>query len=348
MNTKRLHKRSVYRLRIIAGGSLFALAIAGVSYPLIWQHHQNTDGRRLITQDRLHSSALTNGSKTCLARSGPGVLTIPSINLTAPVSQGLSDAVLAVSLGHDPSTSWPSKGTTSLLAGHDVGYLNQDTKLQPGDTINYQEPCATLHFVVTSHVIAKPGQHISTFTQGGLVLDSCWPTNALWYTPDRYLVIARYLSTTQSPKIVVKVPIPPPIPVINLPVGLTVAGLSLTSNPWPMGTLNITGTPTTQWRQSQAGLGIESDSLELLFGLRHAITNSKPAWSVAFAPGIPIPGWLAGTPTGALEVTEQVHGSQVTQVVLSSVVKSKGQTVAFSMTAKVKGTTMIVTNIQKI
>lgn len=334
--------------RFAVGGTLIALAVVGVVYPQAWQHHQSAAGHRLVVRDRSRANVVDAGSRACVARAGPGVLVIPALGVTAPVAQGLSDAVLAVALGHDPATPWPSPGSASVVAGHDVGFLSQDTRLRSGNVLSYQEPCATLHYVVERHVISAPGEHVAIPRQGGLVLDSCWPTDALWYTPQRYLVIARYVSTTRDAHDVARVPAPPSIPTVELPVALTNADVSLVGNPWPMGTLHIVGTPSTSWSQSQAALGVETDALDLLFGLRHELAGSGSGGLSILAPGLSIPAWLAGSPAGALDVTEQITGSHVGYVELSSSVRSAGATVTFSMMARVRRSFMTVTAVRQM
>ena len=335
------------RPRLVSGAVLLALAVAGVIYPLAWQRNEKVVGNRIVVHDITISRAAASKSGTCTPRPGPGVLKIPALGLTAPVESGTSDSVLAVALGHDPSTSWPSPGKSSLLAGHDVGFLSQDMKLKLGDEISYTEPCATLHFVVEKHIISKPFEHIAMPRVGGLVLDSCWPTNALWYTPQRYLVIARYVSTTIGSSTLPTVPVPPYVPGVALPSGLHSADLTLAANSWSMGSLQLNGTPSSQWTQSQADLQAESSALELLFGLRHAISSGTPAWSRILAPEVSVPRWLAGTPNSQLNVSEEITGARILGVTLSSSVKDAGKTVYFSMTVTARGSTFLVTSIQQ-
>lgn len=333
----------------LLGLACLALAGAGIAYPLVWQHHQDTVGRSLVQADQARARRIEqqtgSGPGSCPARSGPGVLDIPSLHVAAPVEQGLSDPVLAVALGHDPSTPWPGPGSSSLIAGHDVGYLSADTALVPGDTISYAEPCATLHYTVTGHEITSPGQQITLPSGGGIVLDSCWPTDALWFTSQRYLVIVRYDSTSPG----VSEPAaatPPPLPHVQLPAGLAATSLTLTTNSWPMGTLHVSGSPQPAWTASQAALDVESDALELLFGLRHALATGQSAWLGTLAPGVSVPSWLGGTPDGQLDVNETVSGTDVTSVTLRSTVQSTSGPTTFVLVATVHDWTMVVMSVR--
>lgn len=323
-------------MRTVAGAIALIVGLAGISYPIIWQHHQNVVGHQLIARDRSRAKALesiTANGQVCTPTPGPGVMVIPALGLTAPVSQGLSDSVLAVALGHDPTTAWPGPGSMSLIAGHDVGYLSQDTQLRVGDVLEYKEPCATLNYKVIRHLVSRPGGQVAPVAGGGLVLDSCWPTNALWYTPDRYLVVAQYVSLTPSSLQVSGVPSSPSVPRVQLPIGLSPQEVSLSTNSWTMGTLTMKGTPTALWSQSQDALVAEKNALELFFGLRHALDTSNSAWLSALAPGIQVPSWLADAPASSLEVTEWVSGLSLVQVQLSSTVATSSGDRQFVVTA---------------
>lgn len=311
------------------------LAALAVAYPLAWDHHQQDAGRRAVAADRARDRAASRDAPdgSCTARSGPGVLVVPALRLTAPVEQGLSDSVLAVALGHDPSTAWPAPGASTLIAGHDVGYLSADARLRPGDAVDYEEPCATLHYRVVRHEVTSPGQQVPLPSDGGLVLDTCWPADALWYTSQRYLVVARYVSSTSRPR---RLPAPsaaPAVSAVALPRGLQASTLTLAANPWPMGDLTVEGAPSAAWTASQSSLAAEADALELLFGLRHALTAGATATASALAPGVDVPTWLDGSSAGSMAVVETVQGGTLTSVSLRSAVGTATGTVPFRLTA---------------
>ncbi|MHB8296535.1 MAG: sortase domain-containing protein [Acidimicrobiales bacterium] len=316
------------KLRLVAGASLLVLAVAAAAYPAWWDHHQAAAGSHLVMRERARIAATTTAATTtaahrsaaCSPKTGPGILAIRALGLTAPVQQGLSEATLAVAVGHDPATSWPAPGALTILSSHDVGYFAHTSSLTAGQRITYTEPCGALSYRVTGHLILKPGQAIPAIPGGGIVLDSCYPTNALWYTPDRYLVLASYVGETASKHAPTPGPSAPQdisAPVV-LPAGLSAAELTLTTNSWLMGHLSFTGSPSPAFLQSPAPLQAEGKALEVLFGLRHALAAHDAAWLAALAPGVHVPVGLAATPAAPLEVTEAVAGSTVEAVTLTS------------------------------
>ncbi len=139
-----------------------------------------------------------SGNSSCSATPGTGILTIPKLSLTTPVEQGLNNAVLDVAIGHDPATSWPGPSTAALFAAHGVSFFSHLNQLSPGDIITHAIPCATYTFRVEGAQGTSLGAPISLPNQGALVLDTCYPLNALWYTPDRYVVTASYVKTASQ------------------------------------------------------------------------------------------------------------------------------------------------------
>lgn len=337
----RLPKWHWSKWRLAVGLTCLALAAAGVAYPLLWQHRQDVAGHRQVRADRASARAVAHQAAenrtSCTPRAGPGVLEVPALHLTAPVAQGMSEGVLATALGHDPSTPWPGPGASTLIAGHDVGYLSSDTSLRPGDVLSYHEPCAVLHYTVVGHQITAPGQQADVPAGGGLVLDTCWPSDALWFTSQRYLVIARYVSTTPTGSNLPAVAAPPTVPPVTLPAGLSADQLTLSANPWPMGHLTVTGTPAAAWSASQASLAAEADALEVLFGIRHATATGNGTALGALAPGRTLPAWITGTPAAQLDVTEAVAGRTLRAVSLHSAVATATGRRTFSLTATVDG-----------
>ncbi len=202
-----------------------------------------------------------------------------------------------------------------------------------------------MHYTVVGHEITSPGHQASLPASGGLVLDSCWPTDALWFTPQRYLVIARYVSTTPAGARPPAIAAPPAVPPIALPTGLSAAQLTLAANPWPMGRLAVTGTPASTWTASQASLVAEGDALELLFGTRHAVAAGDATALGALAPGVAVPSWISGRPAAQLDVTETVAGHTLEDVTLRSAVTTSGAPTSFAFTATVAAGRWQVTHL---
>ncbi len=342
-------------VRVIIGLVLIWGALGVLGYRLGWQIHSNRG------QDALLRSAGRSGGSACKTLSTPtsdgelaGVLSMPKLNVTAPVESGTGDAELNVAIGHADSTPWPGTPGTAVLLAHDVSYFAQIDQLVPGDTIDYQVGCTTDVFHVVGHDVVAAGSPVPQLSGDGLILDTCWPTDALWYTPNRYLVEAQEVSVQTSKKSSANTtpqewatgytaPAPPQ---------LVAQGLTLTTNEAPMGTMQINGTPDAQWAQSPAPLAVEAAALEAYFGGLHSADQQQSAWWNDLAPGVPMPAPLSGAWVSGhdapLNVTITTQGSTPTAVVLSTVITLSGGSAPGeyqeTVTEAIHGLTVLITD----
>jgi sortase A len=313
-------------LRLAIGVSLLILAVLGATYPLWWANRSNSGAQRLLkSQDKQLVISLKNTykGKSCSAKPGPGVLNIPSLGLIAPVEQGLSNSVLNVSIGHDPSTPWPGPNSATLLAAHDVSFFSQLNRLPLGSVVTYTVPCATYEFKVTAAVVSAPGKQIHVPSSGAIVMDTCWPPNALFFTPDRYIVTASYVKTlpqdpaaiTLSSKLNKSIDLS-----VNDPAGLPFSALELQNNTQPLGLMSFSGSPSKAFIQSDEPLQLDGVALEGWFVALHAITSNQSSWWSEVAPGVSFPKALVGKEVrqdAPLYVNEDVRGMTPVSVTLT-------------------------------
>lgn len=323
--------------RVGIGLALVWGALGVVGYRLGWQVHSGHGQQELLHSARTAERSSRSGACTTPGtptRDGQlaGVLSMPALSVTAPVEAGTDDAELNVAVGHADSTPWPGTAGTAVLLAHDVSYFAHIDQLQPGNLVDFQVGCVTNVFRVLGHAVVAAGAPVPELSGDALVLDTCWPTNALWYTPDRYLVEAQEVSvktsktsrtsssgSTQSW---------PTGYVTAAPSALVAQGLTLESNEEPMGTLSLNGTPDTAWAQSPAPLAVEAAALETYFGGLHAAAQKRTDWWSALAPNFSMPSPLSGaTVTGhdaPLDVTITAAGDTPTSVTLSTVLTLSG------------------------
>jgi hypothetical protein len=258
-----------------------------------------------------------------------------------------------VAIGHADSTPWPGTAGTSVLLAHDVSYFAHIDQLVPGDAVNYQVGCTSHVFHVVGHVVVKAGAPVPQLSGNGLVLDTCWPTNALFYTPDRYLVEAQEVSVQSSKSASnaspqqwatgYSTPAPPQ---------LVAQGLTLSTNTQPMGVLQLNGTPDGTWAQSPAPLAVEAAALEGYFGGLHSASQHRSDWWSLLAPGVPMPAPLNGAyvsgHNGPLNVTITAQGSTPTAVTLSTLFTLSGGSApgeySETVTEAIHGLTVVITN----
>ena len=278
--------------RIVIGVVLVWGALGIVGYQMGWRAHLRHAQAALLGRVATPATC-PSGAAPAPARDGQltGVLEIPSLQVTAPVAQGTSDAVLAVAVGHASSTPVPGTPGTSVLLAHDVSYFAGIAALRPGDVVRYRTGCTTAVFAVTGHQVVEAGAPVPAQRGDGLVLDTCWPTDALWYTPSRYLVEAVQTSTTVARAATAPNTRTFPVDYASpAPGPLAAQGLDLAHNPAPMGTMQLTGPLDRAWDQSPAPLAVEHAALATYFGGLRAAGQDRADWWRAIAPGVALSG----------------------------------------------------------
>ncbi|MHB1505347.1 MAG: sortase domain-containing protein [Sulfobacillus sp.] len=298
---------------------LIIVAAFGVAYPLWWNQRAAIGGRALMQSVHPASAAACKTAATqASTSSGPGVLAISAIGLEAPVVQGLTNAVLDVAVGHDPVTVWPGGPGESVLLAHDVSYFSALDQLRPGDLVTWTAGCTEAVFQVTAATVTEPGATIPLPASGfGLALITCWPTNSLFWTSQRYMVETKLVSTktlARPPKIraqpLIELIVPAPAALVRLGISPTGGGIGL-------GRLVISGTPTQAFAQSPQPLVAANAALEdYVAAEKTAAAGNANWWHALAVAGVPLPApWSLSDRTN---VTLMVSGQTVQGVVLSS------------------------------
>ena len=325
---------------LISVGGLLVLAAAGWTInATVFTARTHRVGAALIRQEaaRIGSPGTRSGSGCSTLSSaapvgGPaGILRAPAIGLVAPVEQGVSDPVLAVAVGHVPTSVWPGQRGTAVLSAHDVSYFVDAAQLAKGALIRYDTPCASYTFAVDGHQVVKAGTAVYNTAVPSLTLVTCWPTDALWFTPDRLLVTATEVQAvprkTAAHAAVPTVGTEAP-PAVAVPPALAAQGLTLATNSVPMGTMTISTSAAPGWVSSPGPLDVEASALEAFIGGIKALNQDHPAWFHSLAPGVPVPQGLVRAPPprylSPLEVRIAASGDTAQSVVLSTAVDIPG------------------------
>jgi len=334
-----------WRRRVVGGISALAcLAGLGIGLHLwLFFHHSASVGNALVhkAEHHIHLAAeAPSGPPSASCSPAPstpdarpaGLIEAPSIAMVAPVVQGTEDANLNVAVGHDPYSVWPGQAGTSVLAAHDVTWFAGIDKLHPGSLLEWRTPCGTWEFHVTGHKVVHEGAPIYTDPSAPpeLVLVTCYPTDALYLTDHRYVVFATFSKATSAsgrlpqpttPTVHLSVPAPP---------ALAGEGLGLRANPAPLGTLALTGDPTTTWRESNAPLDVERAALADYFATLRAAGQQQASWWQALAPNVPFDtarplfGASIVRYVSALDPTLDVHGTTVVSATLTATLQLTG------------------------
>jgi LPXTG-site transpeptidase (sortase) family protein len=317
---------------------LFAAIFAG-SYALAHQEHQRHAQAVLLQSEHEAMAKIarqSHGASCQVSGVQPGqlagILNVPAINLAAPVEEGTDDQELNVAVGHDPQSVWPGVDGAAVFLAHDVSYFVHLNVLKPGDVITYTTACSTEKFRVDSQQIVAAGSPVLTTPNPSLVLDTCWPPNALFFTPNRLLIRATEIGTATkganlNPGAQFIKTVSSTSYRTSAPAALQAQGLTLEQNEAPMGTMNLVNA-SVAFAQSPGPLSLEAAALETYFGGLHSGAQRQTTWWSAIAPGLPMPPQLsAATVTGhdaPLDVEIDSAQGAPTQVVLRTTVTLAG------------------------
>ena len=326
-------RRWSYRALMATGVLLVSAAVAWQVRATMWTTHSNRVGESLVKklENARHKAAETTKGTTpavcttTTSTAGPqGLLVIPAIGLTAPVEEGTADAELNVAVGHVPTSVWPGTTGNSVLEAHDVSYFVNIDQLKPGDTIRYETACTTYLYTVESHQVIQQGSTIYNTASPTISLVTCWPTDALWFTPTRYLVTATQFRTVANTgsATVGAVPTSATPPAVPAPAPLVAQGLTLATNSIPMGTMSVAGSPDPAYVEGPGPLAVQDSAVESFIAGIKALGQNQLGWWDGLAPGVPVPTPLVGAHvTGydsSLDVTVTATGTTATSVELTA------------------------------
>lgn len=271
-----------------------------------------------------------------------GVIEIPTLHLTAPIVQGTGNSQLDVAVGHLTTSVFPGVKGTSVLAAHNATWFRHVNRLHPGDSFVIHTDASVDTFKVVKSVIVRTGSPIYNSVQPTLVLESCYPLNALYLTPYRYLVYAQLVSArakTENLSLLAnsnvnftntyKVNLPPTIPLQET---------NLDSNSLPMGTLRYSGQPADSFVQSNQPLSASDALVRLYLAWVHA-SATQDELALKFLPQVrnnPILGVNLSSLhyISAYNVVLDVNGNQLGKLSASVQIQVQGRVYNVQLVAR--------------
>ena len=129
-----------------------------------------------------------------------GEISIDGTTVSAPLYYGDDTATLNKGVGtykDDIGVGIPGEGKTILLAGHNNTFFNGLQQVEIGDIVTIETHYGTYTYEVTDMQV-KDYQDSTAYdfsrTDENLIMYTCYPFDALGFTPDRYFVYAKYVS----------------------------------------------------------------------------------------------------------------------------------------------------------
>ena len=119
-----------------------------------------------------------------------GVLTIPAVELEAPIFDGTSELTLNRGIGHIEGTAGLGTAGNLGLAGHRDGFFRVLKDVKVGDTINVESLDGTTRYRITELTIVEPTDVyvLEPTDTATLTLVTCYPFYFIGEAPQRYIV----------------------------------------------------------------------------------------------------------------------------------------------------------------
>ena len=127
-------------------------------------------------------------------------ITISGTNVDAPVYYGDANKILNQGVGtymENGGAGLPGEGKTILLAGHNNTFFNDLQHAEEGATVTITTHYGVYTYEVTgTEILDYQDTSAYDFSREdeNLILYTCYPFDAMGFTPDRFFVYARYVS----------------------------------------------------------------------------------------------------------------------------------------------------------
>ena len=127
-------------------------------------------------------------------------ITISGTNVDAPVYYGDTNKILNAGVGtykDDSRVGIPGEGKTILLAGHNNTFFNDLQHAEAGATVTITTHYGVYTYEITdTEILDYQDETAYDFsrTDENLILYTCYPFDALGFTPNRFFVYAKYVS----------------------------------------------------------------------------------------------------------------------------------------------------------
>jgi LPXTG-site transpeptidase (sortase) family protein len=293
------HGKPRWRVLALAGVLLIAIGTAVLAHIGFYLHHSSSAAASLQKEARAAVARAVAPDGKCFApppskMAGSGarlVLDVPALTLSAPVVASTDDAALAEAVGHLATSSWPDQGGTVVLEAHDVTFFRNLGELKTNDRIILTASCRRWTYTVANGSVVKAGTPVRQTARPRLVLVTCWPTNALYLTDKRYMVVANLISANSAASV-----LPDPDGQAGesatafqpaLPAGVTSDEVTADAVRVPLGRLTVDSAMSRRWQASPLPLQAAHAATQVFGAALLALRAGHDDWWTTIGPNVP-------------------------------------------------------------
>ena len=352
-------RRRAGLVRLVAGVLLMATGGALLVSMHSYRRHAFATARVLEgpvaapapTRGPRHGCTAPPPSAATPAGTARAVLSMPGIGVSAPVLAGTSDAVLDVGVGHLGTSRWPDQGGTDVLEAHNVTFFARLPRLRPGATVTLTARCRSWTYTVRSGRVVAEGTPVRDRAAPTLVLVTCWPTDALYFTDHRYVVTAA-LSAVRIAAPVLPGAAPPTAPTAALPPALAHQDLGPDRVGIPLGTLHVSDPAAPRDDRGALAFAASGQAVRLLVAGELAARRDRAGWWRVLAPRLP---WVRAAPlagltwAGRLDTVLAADHGRITGVTMSGpVVLRSGRGALLTVRMRVLGGRLLMSGVRAV
>ncbi len=125
-----------------------------------------------------------------------GRLSVPRLNLSAMVREGVDRTTLKLAIGHIPAMALPGQAGNVGVAGHRDTFFRGLKDLKTGDEIQISTLSGDFRYIVESLLIVDPSNTgaLAPSSENVLTMVTCYPFYYVGDAPKRFVVRARQVS----------------------------------------------------------------------------------------------------------------------------------------------------------
>lgn len=182
---------------------LFALTVAGARYT---QGALAADSARQAWDERTAHAAVASARayandhvRSQVSLGAPVAhLVIPKIGLDEIVLEGVDSEELNAAPGHLPGTALPGQRGNAVISAHRDRHFRHFDRLDVGDTIMTEWGGQSDRWVVTStRIVDADAPALVRTSDPTLTLTTCWPIRYVGSAPERLIVTAKPVGSTE-------------------------------------------------------------------------------------------------------------------------------------------------------
>ena len=184
-------------LALIVLGAIL-LGYVGVEYYTMYSSQRQLAREWQAQQERAKLQP-SDKAEVKIVSDGLTRLSIPKINLTAVVVEGVGRKQLLLGPGHIKDTPAPGSDGNSVISAHRDTFFRHIYELNKGDIITVERNGMTYNYKVTGKKVTDPND-VSVLKHTNdpqLTLITCYPTYYVGPAPERLVVFSKRVDTPE-------------------------------------------------------------------------------------------------------------------------------------------------------